>query len=165
MEIKIDRKYKKAAYTISNLTIDGKWICNIIEDRDRGLHQGMSLAQIKSIKVKSETAIPSGRYLVTMKIVSPKFYQKSYYKHFCMGKLPRLLNVPGFDGILIHAGNTVTDRATAGMSAGCLLPGLNTVKGQLTQTREYFERIYKMMSDADRRGEQIWIAIGEEVTI
>ena len=162
MELKIDRKYKKDKYTISNLTIDGKWICNVIEDRDRGLHQGMSLAQIRSIKIKSETAIPSGRYLVTMKIVSPKFYQKTYYKHFCMGKLPRLLNVPGFDGILIHSGNTVTDRATAGMSAGCLLPGLNTVKGQLTQTRECFEKVYKILLEADKRGEPIWITVGKE---
>lgn len=165
MELKIDRKYKKSMYTISNLTIDGKWICNIIEDRDRGLHQGMSLTQIKSTKVKSETAIPSGRYLVTMKIVSPKFYQKAYYKHFCMGKLPRLMNVPGFDGILIHAGNTLTDRATAGMSAGCLLTGMNTIKGQLTQTRECFEKVYRMIAVAEKRGEQIWITVGEEVKV
>lgn len=159
MEIKVDRKYRKSTYTISNLTIDGKWICNVIEDRDRGLHQGMSLTQLKALKIKSETAIPSGRYLITMKIVSPKFYQKTYYKHFCMGKLPRLLNVPGFDGILIHAGNTATGIATAGMSAGCLLMGLNTIKGKLTKTKEYFELVYKILLEADKKGEPIWITI------
>lgn len=160
MELRIDRKWKKGTYIISNLTVDGKWVCNVIEDRDRGLHQGMSLAQIKSIKIKSETAIPSGRYLVTMKVVSPKFYQKSYYKHFCMGKLPRLLNVPGFDGILIHAGNLSTGIATAGMSAGCLLMGMNTIKGKLTQTRECFEKVYKILLGAEKRGEEIWVNIG-----
>lgn len=160
MELKVDRKYKKSTYTISNLTVDGKWVCNVIEDRDRGLHQGMSLAQIKSIKIKSQTAIPSGRYRVTMKVVSPKFYQKAYYKDFCMGKLPRLLNVPGFDGILIHAGNIVTGLATAGMSAGCLLMGMNTIKGKLTQTRECFAKVYKMMEEADKKGEEIWVSIG-----
>lgn len=159
MEIVVDRKYKKGTYTISNLTIDGKWVCNIIEDKDRGLHKGMSLAQIKSIKVKSETAIPSGRYRVTMKVTSPKFSQKQYYWNFCKGKLPRVLDVPGFDGILFHAGNLTTGRATAGMSAGCLLTGLNTVKGALTQTKEYFEKVYKMMLAADNRGEEIWVTI------
>lgn len=160
MEIVVDRKYKKASYTISNLIIDGDWVCNIIEDKDRGLHKGMSLAQIKSIKVKSQTAIPSGRYRVTMKVVSPKFSLKKYYMDFCGGRLPRLLNVPGFDGILIHAGNLTTGRATAGMSAGCLLTGMNTVKGALTQTKECFEKVYKLLLDADRRGEQITITIG-----
>ena len=161
MEILVDRKYKKGTYTISNVYIDGKWICNAIEDKDRGLHQGMSLSQIKSIKIKSETAIPSGKYKITMKVVSPKFSQKVYYKNFCGGKLPRLLNVPGFDGILIHAGNLNTGRATAGMSAGCLLMGLNTVKGQLTETKKYFETVYKLLLAADKRGEEIKIKIGQ----
>lgn len=160
MEIKVDRKYKKGQYTVSNLTIDGKWVCNVIEDKDRGLHQGMSLAQIKNLKIKSETAIPKGRYRVTMKVVSPKFYQKEYYKRFCGGKLPRLVNVPGFDGILIHAGNLTTGRATAGMSAGCLLPGMNTVKGVLTETKECFENVYRILAKADAKGEQIFIDVG-----
>lgn len=161
MEIKVDRKYKKGTYTISNLVIDGKWICNVIEDKDRGLHKDMSLSQIKSLKIKSETAIPTGRYQITMKVVSLKFSLKQYYKSFCSGKLPRLLNVPGFDGILIHAGNLTTGRATAGMSAGCLLTGLNTVKGALTNTKEYFEKVYRMLKQADAKGEKIWITIGD----
>lgn len=165
MEIKVDRKYKKSSYIISNLTIDGKWICNVIEDKDRGLHKGMSLAQIKALKIKSETAIPSGKYNITMKVVSPKFSLKAYYKKFCNGKLPRLLSVPGFDGILIHAGNLTTGIATAGMSAGCLLVGMNTIKGKLTKTKECFEKVYKMLSDADKRGEAIRITIGEEIVV
>ena len=75
------------------------------------------------------------------------------------------MNVPGFDGILIHAGNTITNRATAGMSAGCLLTGMNTIKGQLTQTRECFEKVYRMLAVAEKRGEQIWITVGEEVKV
>lgn len=161
MNIVVDRKYKKGTYIISNLYIDNRWVCNIIEDKDRGLHQGMSLSQIKSIKVKSETAIPSGKYQITLKVVSPKFSLKKYYKDFCGGRLPRLLNVPGFDGILIHAGNLTTGRATAGMSAGCLLTGLNTVKGALTNTKECFEKVYRMLKQADAKGEKIWITIGD----
>ncbi len=160
MELKVDRKYKKGTYTISNLFIDGDWVCNIIEDKDRGLHKGMSLAQIRSLKVKSKTAIPSGRYRVTMKVVSPKFSLKKYYMDFCGGKLPRVLDVPGFDGILIHAGNLNTGIATAGMSAGCLLTGMNTIKGGLTKTKEMFEYVYKILKEADDRGEEIWLRIG-----
>ena len=47
MKIVIDRKYKKPTYTISNLTIDGKWFCNVLEDADRGLDSSMSIAKIK----------------------------------------------------------------------------------------------------------------------
>ncbi|MBR6275940.1 MAG: hypothetical protein IKR31_03275 [Prevotella sp.] len=160
MELKVDRKYKKGTYTISNLFIDGDWVCNIIEDKDRGLHKGMSLAQIRSLKVKSKTAIPSGRYRVTMKVVSPKFSLKKYYMDFCKGRLPRVLAVPGFDGILFHAGDLKTDVATAGMSAGCLLTGLNTIKGALTKTKEMFEYVCKILMAADERGEEIWVTVG-----
>ena len=159
MELRIDRRYKKGSYTISNLTVNDYWVCNIIEDRDRGLHKGMSLAQIRSLKVKSQTAIPSGRYRVTMKVVSPKFSQKKYYMDFCKGRLPRVLDVPGFDGILIHAGNLNTDLATAGMSAGCLLTGINTVVGALTKTKENFEKLYKMLLKADQKGEEIYLTV------
>lgn len=159
MELRIDRRYKKGSYTISNLTVNDFWVCNIIEDRDRGLHKGMSLSQIRSLKVKSQTAIPSGRYRVTMKVVSPKFSQKKYYMDFCKGRLPRVLDVPGFDGILIHAGNLNTDLATAGMSAGCLLTGINTVVGALTKTKANFEKLYKLLLKADQKGEDIYLTV------
>ena len=42
MEIVVDRKFKKPTYTISNLTINGKWFCNVIEDTDRDLDNTMS---------------------------------------------------------------------------------------------------------------------------
>ena len=161
MILKVDRKYRKGTYTISNLTIDGKWVCNTIEDKDRGLHKKMSLSQIKNIKVKDMTAIPAGKYKITTNVVSPKFSKKKYYLDFCKGRLPRLLNVPGFDGILIHAGNLTTGRATAGMSSGCLLLGYNTEKGALTKTKECYEKVYKLLDEANRRKESIEIVIGE----
>lgn len=137
MELIVDRKWKKPNYTISNLTINGKWFCNVIEDTDRGLKDTMTLEQIKSIKKSSLTAIPSGKYKVTLDVVSPKFSTKPYYKQVCNGKLPRLLNVKGFDGILIHVGNTEKN------SAGCLIVGENKVKGQVINSKATFERLYK----------------------
>lgn len=50
MELVVDRKWKKQGYTISNLTIDGKWFCNVLEDTDRGLDDSMSIAEIRKLK-------------------------------------------------------------------------------------------------------------------
>lgn len=92
--------------TLSELTIDGRFHCYILEDKDRGLHSGMSLDEIKAIKVKKATAIPAGTYEVVISW-SDRFQQY----------MPLLLNVPGFDGIRIHTGNKIAD------TDGCLLPG------------------------------------------
>ena len=145
MKIDIDRKYKKATYTISNLTINGKWFCNVIEDTDRNLDNSMSAVHIQKVKdvngndINDDaiTAIPRGTYKVTLDVVSPKFSKKDYYKKFCNGKLPRLLNVPGFDGVLMHCGST------AKSSAGCLILGYNKIKGGVIDSKKAFETVYK----------------------
>jgi hypothetical protein len=113
----------------------------------------MSVAKIKSLKKSGITAIPSGTYDVTLDVYSPKFGPKSFYKETCNGKLPRLLNVKGFEGILIHAGNTDKD------SAGCLLVGVNKVKGQVINSRETFKELYKLLKDKHDKGEKITIKI------
>ena len=153
MKLVADRKYKKETYCISNLYVDGAWFCSILEDRDRGLTQFDSLEHIKAVKVPAETAIPSGEYIVTLDVVSPKYSANSFYQRVCQGKVPRLLDVPGFSGILIHVGNSALD------SAGCLLCGLNTVKGGLTQSKITFEKLYKVLKLAHDRGEQITIEL------
>lgn len=152
MKITIDRKYKKSTYTISNMYIDGKWFCNTIEDTDRDLSNTMSPSYIRKVKDVNKngktddcvTAIPRGTYKVTLDVVSPKFSKKPYYKKFCNGKVPRLLNVPGFDGILIHCGSS------AKSSAGCIIVGYNKIKGGVTQSEEVFEALYKeLQKDKD----------------
>ena len=153
MELVVDRKWKKQDYTISNLTIDGKWFCNVLEDTDRGLDDSMSIAEIKKLKKPSITAIPRGTYEVTLDVISPRFCTKPFYKQVCNSKLPRLLNVKGFEGILIHAGNTDKD------SAGCLLVGLNTVKGKVTSSQDTFTKLYKALKEGRDRGEKITIKI------
>jgi len=153
MKILVDRKYKKNTYTISNVYVDDKWMGNIIEDKDRGLKQTDPLSVIKAKKVPKETAIPSGKYRITLDVVSPKFSANSYYYKICKGRLPRLLNVPGFEGILIHKGSSALD------SAGCLICGLNTVKGKVTQSASCFEKLYKLLDAANKRHEIIEIEI------
>lgn len=153
MELIVDRKWKKQSYTISNLTIDGKWFCNVLEDADRGLDDSMSIAKIRELKKPSITAIPKGTYEITLDVISPKYCTNSFYKQVCNGKVPRLLNVKGFEGILIHAGNTDKD------SAGCLLVGINLERGKVLKSKETFRKLYKMLSEAKLRGEYIQITI------
>lgn len=70
MEILVERKWKRDAYTIGNIYVngkrfgDGKNYCNTLEDADRGLTQSMPLAEIKKHKIYGETAIPAGTYKV-----------------------------------------------------------------------------------------------------
>jgi hypothetical protein len=63
----------------------------------------MSLEEIKKIKVPNETAIPTGTYNVTLNVISPKFKDRTWAKPYG-GKVPRILNVPGFNGVLLHPG-------------------------------------------------------------
>lgn len=153
MELIVDRKYKKQSYTISNLLINGKVFCQVMEDTDRGLKDSMSLEQIKSLKKYGITAIPSGTYEITLDVFSAKFGSQSFYQEVCKGKLPRLLNVKGFEGILIHCGNTEKD------SAGCLIVGMNLEKGKVLNSRDTFRKLYSLLQDSKNKGEKITIKI------
>lgn len=147
------KRYKTPNYCIGKLTVDGKWICDTIEDTDRGLTQSMPLDQIKKIKVPSKTAIPTGTYKITLDVVSPKYGNIAFYKEVCQGKVPRLLGVPGYEGVLIHCGNTQED------SAGCIIVGKNKVKGKVLESKDTFKVLYKLLKDANARGEEITITI------
>ena len=89
MKLKLRRTAKKAKYTIGHLyrqdKENGQWVfvCDTIEDRDRGLDQSMTEANITAIKVKHETAIPTGTYEIDMDTVSGTFVKKDTYKAFC----------------------------------------------------------------------------------
>ena len=156
MELVVDRKWKKQSYTISNLTIDGKWFCNVLEDADRGLDDSMNLNKILELKKPSITAIPKGTYEITLDVTSPKYSTNSFYKQVCNGKVPRLLNVKGFEGILIHVGDGPRG---ADLSSGCLLCGYNKVKGQLRDGKEVFKKLYSLLKEAKSRGEKLTITI------
>jgi hypothetical protein len=153
LNLKLDRRYKCNGYTIGHMYVDGKYFCDTLEDADRGLADTMTEAEIKAKKLKSITAIPTGVYYVNMNTKSAKFGDKPFYRQTCGGKLPRLLGVKGFDGILIHCGNTAKD------TDGCILVGENKVKGQLINSRETFQRLYAVLKDAANRRATITITI------
>lgn len=153
MELTLDRKYKKDAYTIGNLYVNSQWFCNTCEDKDRGLKQAMPLADIQANKVYGETAIPTGRYIVRMDIVSPKYNNYDWYRKNCQGRMPRLESVKGFSGILIHPGNTALD------SYGCILVGLNKQKGKVIESKATFLKLWKLLNAAYKRGETIYLNV------
>ena len=153
MKLTLKRIAKRPTYTIGKLYIDGEYFADTCEDKDRGLTQSMPLAEIKKRKVYSLTAIPTGTYTISMNTVSPKYSKRDFYKKLCNGKVPRLLNVPGYDGVLIHVGNSDHD------TAGCVLVGENSVKGKVLNSRVTFSRLYGVMKTASDKGEKITITI------
>ena len=128
MRITVKRIFTCDEYTISHLYINGKYFMDVIEDADRCLDSGMSDEEVREVKNehKGETAIPIGIYTLTM-TYSPRFKKE----------MPLINNVKGFEGIRIHTGNTAKD------SEGCLIVGLNKVKGKVVQSRVQFERLIK----------------------
>lgn len=153
MKIKVERKWKKETYTIGRLYINGEFFCNTLEDTDRGLKQSDPITTIQKNKVYGETAIPTGKYKIEMNVVSPKYSAVKWYQDLCKGKMPRLLNVPCFEGVLIHPGNTPLD------TFGCILVGENKVKGKLINSRETFKNLYKQLRTAADNKEEITIEI------
>lgn len=152
MELKVKIVAKQSTYRIGKLSINDKYFSDTLEDTDRGLTSDMTDEQIKEIKQKGITAIPTGRYKVVMNVQSPKFSKYKQYE-FCEGYLPRLVDVPGYEGVLIHIGNYPKD------TDGCILVGKNTVKGAVMNSTETFKQLYDILKAADEAGEEIYITI------
>lgn len=153
MEILIKRIAKRETYTIGKMYINNKYVCDTLEDTDRGLAQSMSVTEIASKKIKHRTAIPTGTYTITVNVKSNRYSKSKWYVDFCNAMMPRFINVPGYDGILIHPGNT--DKNTS----GCILVGKNTIVGKLTESRATFKKLYPMLKDAANKGEKISVTI------
>lgn len=152
MNIVIKRLYKKSDYTIGDLYINNQWFCNTLEDVDRGLKKEDPLSYIMKYKRFCNIAIPTGTYEITLDEVSSKFSRVEKYKTI-QGKLPRLQDVPGFEGILIHIGNTNKD------TEGCILVGKNKLKGRVCESTTTFFNLYKILHDAHNKGEEIVLTI------
>lgn len=144
MKLFLKRVALRDTYTIGKLYIDTHYFCDTCEDKVRDIE--------REGKVYGKTAIPYGTYKVTLKVQSPKYSQRAAYD-WCKGYLPRLLNVPHFEGILIHAGNTADD------SSGCILCGQNKVKGKVINSMETLKRLYRVLKSASDTNEEIWITI------
>ncbi len=141
MELLLERKYLKTNYTLSNLYLNGKFYCNIIEDVVRDINKNGTF-DCGEFKISGHTAIPYGKYEIQV-TYSPKFKRK----------LPLLLNVKHFEGIRIHRGNTEKD------SSGCLIPGENTKRGMVLNSTKYELELTNLIESANKRGEKVIIEI------
>lgn len=121
MKLKLQRIYFAPTYTIGKLYIDGVYFCNVLED----------VVRPDGVKVFGETAIPKGIYKVVL-TMSNRFKKV----------LPLLLNVPMFDGIRMHGGNTAAD------THGCLLVGINDVKGRVNHSQETMSKLMPVLENA-----------------
>lgn len=138
MKILVKRTDKTNKYTIGDLYIDNEYICNTLEDVDRGLKQTDSIEHIQDVKVFGETAIPTGTYDIDMNTVSPKFKDRIWAQPY-KGKLPWLKDVPGYERVLIHVGNSVAD------TEGCLLCGNKESNGTLSSSTSMFHTVMRRL--------------------
>lgn len=141
MKLRLRRIALKDAYTIGKLYIDGEYFCDVLEPPTRDLNKN-GIFDNGETKVKNDTAIPFGIYNVIVNR-SPRFKRD----------LPRLLNVPDFDGVLIHRGNTKND------TSGCILVGENKVKGKVVNSTPYEIELVKRCKAALSNNEQITIEV------
>lgn len=142
MLLTLHRHYLGKEYTIGKLFIDGVPFCDTLEDVVRDKNKDGDLNDPGEGKVYGETAIPYGLYVVIVNL-SPKFKRL----------LPRLLNVPHFDGILMHRG------IHKNHTLGCILVGENKIKGQLVNGKEWEEKLVDILLKAQDKGEKIKIEI------
>lgn len=107
MNLYLIRSIYTPVNTIGDLLIDHRVFCHTLEDvvRKRGAQ-----------KVHGETAIPAGRYPVTLSM-SNRFKRVT----------PEILNVPGFAGIRMHGGNTARD------TEGCIIVSSNIITRSMVQ--------------------------------
>lgn len=144
MILSVKRELPKDTYTPGTLYIDGEKFCSTLEDLDRGLTQDMTIGEIQSRKIYGETAIPKGTYKVTMEVVSPKFSKYPFYMEVCNGRLPRLLDVPGYEGVLIHvADGWKKDK----LLQGCIGIGERQSDGSLLNGKETFRKLWEKIKN------------------
>jgi hypothetical protein len=141
MDLTLKRIARRDTYTIGRLYVDGVYFCDTIEDKDRGLKQSLPASVNKAMKKAGATAIPTGKYQVTLKVKSQRFSKKKQYD-FCGGFVPRLINVPAFEGVLIHVGNTAKD------TEGCILVGRNIKVGKVLDSGVTFRALYAKLKEA-----------------
>ena len=130
MIIKLERLHGTIGHTQGNLFINGIYFCDTLEDQER------------EKKVYGQTAIPLGKYRVIINR-SVRFKRN----------LPLLVNVPNFEGIRIHAGNTAAN------TEGCILVGKFHSQGYIAKSKDTFEALFKRLNDAFQHDQDIWIEI------
>lgn len=131
----LTRRWFTDCSTGGELRVEGAWACYTLED----------VCREPGVKIAGATAIPEGVYRVTLT-------ESARFKRV----LPRLHEVPGFSGVLIHAGNTPAD------THGCILVGLARTTDRVERSREAMATLMATLRRVEARGEKIEIEIRKE---
>lgn len=144
MKVEIIREKSNNDCTFGKLYIDGKYMCNTLEDVQR------------EVKLKAETAIPKGEYTITLRNAGGfnQRYNDKFGSVWHKGML-YLNNVPNYEYVLIHIGNTKKD------TEGCILVGLgrDVNKNMITQSTDAYKLIYPIISKALINKEKVTIVV------
>jgi hypothetical protein len=147
MNILVKRYKSEKDFTIGKVYIDDQFECYSLEDEKR------------DVKVMHETRIPEGKYKIDLRTFGG--HHEQYAKKFpAMHKgMLWVKDVPGFQDILIHIGNTDED------TSGCLLIGLNVdeAKGILYNSTAAYLRFYPKVLAAIEAKKDVWIKYEEDL--
>lgn len=132
MELKLVRDVSTADCTLGKLFVDGEFDCYTVED----------VVRPDGVKIAGKTAIPAGRYRVVVNR-SPRFGRE----------LPLLENVPNFEGVRIHPGNTAAD------TEGCIIPGRIRRSDGVGESRLAFDKLFAALKDELAHGGEVWMSV------
>jgi len=141
-EITLHRRYLRTDYTIGTMSVNGVYLCETVEDRVRDFNKDGDLLDTDEEKVYGKTAIPFGRYRITVNM-SPKFKRE----------LPIILEVPHFTGIRIHEGRSAAN------SEGCIILGENKIKGGVINSAPYVRGLTEWIKHQEAGGNKVYINI------
>jgi hypothetical protein len=142
MELKVIRDVFGENTTTGKLYINDVFECFTLEDKCRGLNSNMPLDEIQRIKVYGKTAIPTGRYEVTTSFSG--LFNKT---------MPLVKNVPGYEYIRIHPGNSEKD------TLGCILLGEARSADWVGNSKAAFNRFFPKLQAALKAGVKVYITI------
>lgn len=116
MELKLERDELREDFTLGKLFVDNVFFCYVVEDK------------VRPEKIKAVTAIPYGRYKVIVNM-SNRFKKL----------MPLLIDVPFFEGVRIHSGNTAKD------TEGCLIVGMARTENGVGLSRVAFTKLMEKL--------------------
>lgn len=138
MTIRIVREPTTQETTMGVVFTDGVFYAFSLEDAVREVDG----QPVDAWKVPGMTAIPAGRYPVTL-TWSPRFERV----------LPEVQNVPGFSGVRIHPGNSHRD------TEGCILVGVQRSSVMLQDSKRACDRLQAMLLAAELGGAENWLTV------
>ena len=135
MNLELQRLYHLKQCTIGTLSIDGLFVCYTLED----------IVRPPGVKIPGDTAIPEGEYRVIVD-------WSNRFQRF----MPKLLDVPGFEGIRIHPGNTHKD------TSGCILVGMekDIEHERILKSKDAYAIVYMEILGKVQKKRPVIITIG-----